>query len=711
MSNLFIELYSEEIPYYFFDKIKPDIKKIITEHFLELGLIEKNNINSISVYTTPCRIIIYCDKLLTNINIKYREICGPKVKATTEEKKGFLSAYNLKSIDELVEKDGNLVLIQENLQIKVKDVLEKNMENILSSIASSFPQNISWINSMNTRWISPLRNILCLFDNDILKFNFCDLTSNNHTYGHKILIGLDKKVKIESFDDYQIKMKDNFVIFNQNEREKIIVDKILKIEDELKLNIYNDDNFTKNLVKKIVDTMEYPDVFYVKFNKEFLKLPEMIITTAICNDYNCFCLKDNIQNTISNKIISFTNTKINENIVKELESAIDKKLSLINSKLAEYLSESLEVKINKLKQLPYHKGFGSVFNKMERLTELSKFICLWIPHCDLLNTEEAAKLCKIDCTTTLTKDNPILKGYLSAYYAEVNSYPKVLCDGIKQYYEPRNLKDPIPSTDIGKIISLAGRIDNITKLFITNEQSTSSKDPYGIRKNMASVIKILAEGEISIPFQVLVHKSISLFKTGIYKNNNESKISIKQKINKIKEDITNLCRDRFFSFLKDCGYDEKIIALVFDKKNKQNKPALNVYNIYKKIVIVDNYAKENPEKMVLIKNSYKRIKNILADSKIEKKIPLFTKIIRKLSKKTRNDHILITKISDLRIDMKREIKLHNYSLCLDLLYEFSNVLSRYFETNIIMSKNIAEKNAKLYLMYKTKNIYESLLYF
>lgn len=717
MSSLLIELYSEEIPYYFFDKIKSEVKKIFTEYFLNLGLIERNDISSIVVYTTPCRIIIYCDKITANVNINYREICGPKVDATKEEKAGFLSAYNIKSASELVEKDGNLVLVQENLKIKSKDILEDNIENILLSLVNSFPKNVNWTNSKDIKWISPLRNILCLVDNNILQFNFCGLSSNNFTYGHKILTGLDKKIKVNNFDDYKSKMKENFVIFDQNERERIIISKMLEIENELNLSTYgiNKADFKQNLIKKIVNTTEYPDVFCVEFNKEFLKLPTVVITTVICSDYNCLCLKCESQNTLSNKVISFTNTKVNNKkgcaIFNGLENVINNKLSFANFKLTEFLSESLDVKIRKLKQLKYHKGFGSVFNKVERITELSKFICLWIPHCDLLATEAAAKLCKIDSTTTLTKDNPILKGYLSAYYAEINSYSKEVCDGISEYYEPRNVKDPIPTTNVGRIISLAGRVENITTLFIMNEQSNSSEDPFGIRKNMTTIIKILAEGEISIPFQVLILKSISLFRTGIYKNNNEIKISVKQKINKIKEDITNLCRDKFFSFLKDCGYRENIISLVFSKENKQKKPALNIYYLYKKAVIVNEYAEKNAEKILTIKNTYKRVKKILLTSKIEKNIPLFAKLIRKLHKKTKNENLLATAIKDLKIDIKRENKLQNYNLCLDLLYDFSVLLNKYLEMNVIITKNKGETNTKLYLMYKIKNIFDGFLYF
>ena len=45
MSNLLIELYSEEIPYNFFDKIKSGIRKNFVDYFINFGLLEKNNNN------------------------------------------------------------------------------------------------------------------------------------------------------------------------------------------------------------------------------------------------------------------------------------------------------------------------------------------------------------------------------------------------------------------------------------------------------------------------------------------------------------------------------------------------------------------------------------------------------------------------------------------------------------------------------------------
>lgn len=714
MASFLLELYSEEIKYEFFNSILKNTKKVLNETFFDLGLVKDKRDSNFELYTTSCRIIIYSNKIKNNIKINHREICGPKLDATDEEINGFLSAYNLNSIKELSKNDTNYILVQENLEIDSKDILLNNITNILYEIASSFPENIDWNSPKDTKWVAPLRNILCLFNNEVLNFEFSDVKSNNYTYGHKTLIGLDKKIEVKDFEDYKNKLIENFVIYNQNERKKIILDKLTEIEKEHNLSVYakiDDINYKEKIINKIVNTLEYPNIFLTEFNEEFLKLPDLITITTICDYYDCLCLYDKNKNRISNKIISFSNIEVknNKRIIESLLNTINNRLSFISLKLTEYLSENLDTKFKELKELPYHRGFGSVFDKCERVIELSKFICLWMPNCDLLEVEQAAKLVKIDLTTTLIKDNPLLRGYLSAYYAEKNGYSKNIYDAVAEYYEPRNLYENVPSTSIGKILSIAGRFDNIITLLITNEVATSSNDPFGIRKNINAIIKIMIEGKIAIPFQVLLNKSISLFKTGIYKANNEEKISIKQKIVSIENNITDLCRDRLFSYLLCLGYHRDIINYVFDKDNKRKKIVLNIYNVYLKLDILNNFIKNNKEKFSKIKNTYKRINGILNNNQ-KKLFSIFDKITKNLYKPTQKEIYLNTKIKEIKINMKKAYKIKDYNTCINLLFDLAVLLDNYISKNKILSKNIFEKEYKVYLLNKTKKIFDSFLY-
>ncbi len=717
MSELFIELYSEEMPLNFFNSIKTDFEEVIKEMFLSENLVESISDDFCQIYTTPCRIVFCTNVLADSVMVKHREIVGPRVDAEAEEINGFLKAFNARSIDKLEKRDGNYVLVQDNFEIKTKKFLEENMVDALTLISSSFSQNMKWNGNSDIKWISPLRNILCLFNGEVIDFEFCGLKSNNYTYGHKILVGLDKKIEISGFDDYRAKMAENFVVFDQYEREKVIVDKILKIENSINYSTYkvNECNFEKNLIREVVNSTEYPDVFFGEFKQEFLKLPNVIITNIVYKKYRCFCLFDNSTKFLSNKFILFANTKTTdngENIIAGISNVINLKLSFMNSEIIRFLSESIDTKINRLKSVPYHKGFGTLYNKVERLIELSKFICLWIPHSDLISTEEAAKLCKIDMTSSLVCEDPELKGHLSAYYARANNYPEVVCRGIEEYYEPRNLCDRIPESDIGKILSISGRVDNITTLFITNEEATSSKDPFGIRKNVTSVIKIIVDGNINIPINILIHKSISLFKTAVYKKNNDSKISVKQQIVDIESSMIELFKKRFISFLIELGFENDIINAVANINIKNSfKQPLSLTCLYKKIIQVTEYIKKENEKFASIRNTYKRLNNILEGFKVTDIGSIIEKIFHKRYLRSEQEKLIATKIKEIKKSIKKESRAQNYTECLNLLLEFNDLVNGYFKEKLIKTDNARETNSRLFLLYKIKKIFDNFLNF
>ena len=95
MSELFIELYSEEMPLNFFNSIKTDFKETIKGMFLNANLVENIDNNFCQIYTTPCRIVFCTNVLADSVVVKHREIVGPKIDVNAEEINGFLRAFNV----------------------------------------------------------------------------------------------------------------------------------------------------------------------------------------------------------------------------------------------------------------------------------------------------------------------------------------------------------------------------------------------------------------------------------------------------------------------------------------------------------------------------------------------------------------------------------------------------------------------------------------
>ena len=70
-----------------------------------------------------------------------------------------------------------------------KKTKKQNISDILKTETPKILQSIKWVKSMrwgnhNDRWIRPIKNILCIFNNKLLKIKFADLDSNNFTFGN-----------------------------------------------------------------------------------------------------------------------------------------------------------------------------------------------------------------------------------------------------------------------------------------------------------------------------------------------------------------------------------------------------------------------------------------------------------------------------------------------------------------------------------------------
>ena len=89
MSELFIELLSEEIPYWLQKNIVEQFKEKITDVIIENNLSLKNKV-SIDSNFTQLRLIFSCSNLIKEQRTSIKEIKGPPVNASENAITGFL---------------------------------------------------------------------------------------------------------------------------------------------------------------------------------------------------------------------------------------------------------------------------------------------------------------------------------------------------------------------------------------------------------------------------------------------------------------------------------------------------------------------------------------------------------------------------------------------------------------------------------------------
>ena len=271
MSELFVELFSEEIPARLQINARNELKKNIKNFFIDNQIKFNENFN---VYSTPNRLVLHVDKIPNEIKLSSEEIKGPNVNAPEKALEGFIRSNNTiveKIFKKNTEKGEFYFFNKESRKIKVSDLLEKNLSEILKKIA--WNKSMKWAN-YDLYWGRPLKSILAIFNKKPLNFNFNHINSSNKTFIDK---SLEEGMKIfNDFHSYLKFFKQKGILIDQDLRKKIIQNKINEIVNKKNLKIEQNDR----LIDEIVNIVEKPVVIFCDFDKKFLNVPsEISITT------------------------------------------------------------------------------------------------------------------------------------------------------------------------------------------------------------------------------------------------------------------------------------------------------------------------------------------------------------------------------------------------------------------------------------------------
>lgn len=392
MSEFLFECFSEEIPV----GEQPKAIKILVELFEKKCKENNLKIGDIFSYYTPRRLTLHIKNVEKSSLEKIEEIKGPRIDAPEEAIGGFLKKAGLKfkedaEIRDIVKKGKFYFAIKKEASYPAQFVFSKIIEEILQNFpwSKSMRWGVSSLDERPLRWIRPLRNILALWiENsryEIIPVKISHLVSNDFTYGHRFMDQDQKPIKVNSFKDYEKKLKEHKVILKNEERVLIILNglrnychdkKILPItpleekeseslrsllwkKDAITSDIFNKSEFSFlkrwPLLNEIANLVEWPKVIFSQFDKRFLKLPNSVIATTIEKNQKSFVFLDNENNicpyfasvanleTIDNEeIITRGNEKVIRSRLSDALHFWEQDLKLMSKQEKDYIYEKLE---------------------------------------------------------------------------------------------------------------------------------------------------------------------------------------------------------------------------------------------------------------------------------------------------------------------------------------------------------------------------------
>ena len=107
-----------------------------------------------------------------------------------------------------------------------KEVLTK-LNDVITSL--TFPVTMHWAN-YDFEYIRPIHWIVALLDDEVIPFKVLDVTTGQTSRGHRFL-GDD--VTFQHANEYEAKLKEQFVVVQPNERKQMIVDQANALQKKL----------------------------------------------------------------------------------------------------------------------------------------------------------------------------------------------------------------------------------------------------------------------------------------------------------------------------------------------------------------------------------------------------------------------------------------------------------------------------------------------
>ena len=210
---------------------------------------------------------------------------GPKIDSPEKAIEGFARSVSVKNISDLKiieNKKGKYYSFNEkSKKIATKDILQQNLPIILQKMSNLWPKNMRWSGNKNQpKWVRPVRNILAIFDGEIVDFSFFNIKSSDNSFGHKTIS--KKLIRIKNITDFYKKLSDNNVIFDQFKRKEIIHNKISEICKKHKLKTI-DSLENSPLLQDVVGLVEFPNISIAKIDQKFMSLPKEVLTLTAKN--------------------------------------------------------------------------------------------------------------------------------------------------------------------------------------------------------------------------------------------------------------------------------------------------------------------------------------------------------------------------------------------------------------------------------------------
>lgn len=675
-SNLLLEVGVEEIPARFLPGALVNLEIIAKNVFEEYRLPFKN----IKTFATPRRLALIAEIGRLQKALE-KEIFGPPVNVAYDESgnptkaaEAFAKSHGL-SVDHLQkrEKGKGLYVVAKVVESPKdsREVLPEVLSKIILSL--NFPKNMRW-GEGDLRFVRPIHWILAIFDNETVSLKIDGIESNKVTKGHRFLS--PAAFEIKDIRSYINLLKNNFVILDQEERKRIILEESKKLAQSVNASVILDEE----LLEHVTFLVEYPVLVLCTFSSEYLSLPRELLITVMKGHQKYIALEDSHKRLI-NYFIVVSNTKsVNaETVRRGAERVIKARFEDARFYFEEDTKLPLLKRLDGLKNVVFHEKLGSLYDKTERIKVIASYIADRVCPNKKEEVVTAALLSKTDLITGVVREFPELQGIIGSYYAQKEGYNNSISKALREQYIPQHPGDALPETDIGAIISIADKIDNITSFFMIGLSPTGSEDPFALRRQSHGVILISLGKRYDITIEELLNVSLQNF-------------DLKEK-SELFNTLIRFFEQRIDYIFQSEGYKADLIASLIPLVT-----AFPLYRIRERLDALLQFREDPDYDAVML--AIKRVNNIAPKQEMP---PLKTELLMQSEEKS-----LYHELQRVSKEVHSFLKEHQYFSALITLKDLKDPINMFFDKVLVMDKKEELKFNRLSLIKEIQRLIQQI---
>lgn len=555
---------------------------------------------------------------------------------------------------------------------KAAEILSEVIPQVLLKL--DFPVTMSW-GKGEYSCLRPVHGVVSLLNKEIVAFKFCGVDAGRATRGNRIHTD-NAVVEIPSVDAYgktlrSLRVEPDMAV-RRSRIEKLLEEKAKKAGGAIITD--------EKLLALVVQNVEYPEVLLGSFDKKFLDLPREVLISSMREHQKYFTVEDKDGKLLPNflAIVDVVGEKAEKIVLKNHERVLLSRLEDAEFFWGVDKKTKMEAQHEELKRVIFIEKLGSYYEKIERLQKLAPELAKLAGKSELAsNVQKSAALCKSDLVTNMVGEFPELQGVMGGLYAKEEGEPEAVWKAVYEHYRPQSLNDTGPESDTGAILAIADRLDSLIGCFSIGLKPTGSKDPYALRRQAQTALKIVLDKGWSLDMWRAVDAVMSVYDLS---GNKE-----------LKESLRDFFIDRFRHMASKAGFDTGVTEAVASVFGDDYEPC--DANARLKAL---SEMKESEDLMALA-TAFKRVRNILKDQpRGELKVSRF---------EDRAEKALYEACVELQKALIGFVREKNYEGALKSIAFIRPTVDRFFDEVMVMSEDEAVRKNRVALLYNLSDVF------